>query len=557
MRQLYTMALLMLGLSACSVDEVSRPEAPVQSFPVSISDQQRVDNLNARYQSTVEDCAEGTPAYYCSGVMLRTVTYSASYPFWTHSPGARELGSLTFSYIRKDIGSNGSDIGSGFIFTDQETAMAQNKAPIVRCIYPFMAGTQGMGRPGFGCGFVPNLAKQENDLSTCRTLSTPATTAALWLANFRLYGSNVHKQCSLSSMIASQFKASLEAHNGVDAAHTVTRNELLIGTWREETPEQLPIEAFFYNGATGGLLNVHALRRAYYIKTSQRLPIVRVNFSAADRNIFSWNEADQVDGWEVADRLNARYNDTAYDCEGKAAFYCKGVMARLTGYGPDYHSWNPNPAGSTDVSFSYLRKDLKFMHAIFSGLIEQGYIFKQANYFGQNGIYPLQVLCSFPYDAVSASRYGEGCGPSHLFPVDSRPCDEQGITTLAAWRTHFNLYPPVNYNRYSHQCGFKADQPGFALSLMARENPQAEWSLLAHNEILIDRWPQNIPTQLPIEAFFYIYDQAKAVGLEGAKFIQRDYFSQSRITAPVISVAFKTGGDNIFSYHPSDQAAGL
>jgi hypothetical protein len=484
--------------------------------------------------------------------MLRTATYNSTYPFWTHSPPAATLGSVTFSYIRRDIGSNGTDLGSGFIFSDQETALAQNKAPIVRCIYPFMAGTQSSGRPGFGCGFAATSARQEADLSTCATLATPAVTAPLWLENFRRFGSSVYKQCSLSSLVASQFKASLDAHNGVDAAHTVTRNELLIATWREDTPEQLPIEAFFYNAATGGILNAQSLRHAYYLKTSQRLPIVRVNFAAADKNIFTWSAADQVDGWELADRLNARYNATSSDCNGQAAYYCNGVIARMRTYGAGFHSWNPNPSGQNDVSFTYLRKDLKFNHGPYMGQVEQGFIFKEAAAYGQQGIYPLVVQCSFPYDGATAERDRTGCGQNQYFPGTSQLCAEQGINSLAAWKAHF-FSQPLAVNRYRHQCGLGTDQASFALSLLARENPQAEMSWMAHNEILIGRWPQNIPQQLPIEAFIYIYDQSRALGLEGARYIQRDYYTQSRTTVPVISVAFKTGGDNIFSYHPSDQ----
>ncbi|MCI8208392.1 hypothetical protein AUC61_02485 [Pseudomonas sp. S25] len=552
MNRMWTVGLFATSLMACSTGPAP-VSGPSQLSRAGVADQALVDKLNLRYQNTIEQCTEGTPAYYCSGVMLRVSTYNASYPFWTHSPPAAALGSVTFSYIRRDIGSNGSDLGSGFIFSDQETSLAENKAPIVRCIYPFMAGTQNAGRPGSGCGFAATSARQETDLSTCATLATPAVTAPLWLENFRRFGSDIYKQCSLSSLVASQFKASLDAHNGVDAAHTATRNELLIATWREDTPEQLPIEAFFYNAATGGMLNAQSLRHAYYLKTSQKLPIVRVNFAAADKNIFTWNSADQTDGWDVADRLNARYNATLNDCAGRAAYYCNGVIARMTTYGAGFHSWNPNPSGQNDVSFTYLRKDLKFNHAPYMGQVEQGFIFREADAYGQQGVYPLAVLCSFPYDGATAERDGEGCGQNQYFPSVSRLCADQGITSLATWKTHF-FSQPLAVNRYRHQCGFRTDPASFALSLIARENPQAEMSWMAHNEILIDRWPQNIPTQLPIEAFIYIYDQSRAKpGLVGAQYIQRDYYAQSRKTAPVISVAFQTGGNNIFSYHPSDQ----
>jgi len=535
---------------ACSIGPASKNDTS-RSSSAGAAGQQLVDNLNARYQSTVEACANGTPAYYCSGVILRTTAYNFSYGFWTHSPPAAQLGSVTFSYIRHDVGSDGAGISSGFIFSDQETALAQDKAPTVRCIYPFMAGTQGAARPGFGCGFIPSGVKQNVDPSSCATLATPAITAALWLENFRRFGSEDANQCSLSTMVATQFKASLEAHNSVDPGHTAARNELLIATWREEAPERLPIEAFFYNATTGGLMNAQALRHSYYLKTSQRIPVVRVDFSAADKNVFSWSAADQVDGWDVAEQLNSRYNDTSYDCNGQAAFYCNGVFIRMTNYGSTFHSWNPNPANPNGVAFSYLRKDLKMGHVVWMGHIEQGFVFKEGRYFGGQGIFPLVLMCSFAYDASSALRNEKGCGATPDFPESSAACNTQGITTLDAWRMHFMSVPIPE--RYAHQCGFNTDQMGFAVSLMAREDPDAESANVRHNEVIFDKWPQDIPAQLPIEAFVYIYDQNKALGLAGAQFIQRDYFSQTSKAIPVISIAFATGGDNIFSYHPSDQ----
>ncbi|WP_158099121.1 hypothetical protein, partial [Pseudomonas caspiana] len=410
-------------------------------------------------------------------------------------------------------------------------------------------------RPGFGCGFAPTSALRIDDQSTCATLATPAITAELWIENFRRFGSNIRSQCSLSTQVASQFQASLQAHNGVDAAHTATRNELLIATWPEETPEELPIEAFFYNASLGGLLNAQSLRHAYALKTSLRLPIVRVDFSVADRNIFSLREADQVDGWDVAAELNARYNDLTYECAGQAAYYCNGVLARMVGYGAGFHSWNPNPSSKTAVSFSFWRRDMKMTHAVYGGAAEQGFVFRQAEYYGTQGIYPLVLLCSFPYDGGTSIRADKGCGDTPgYFPVTSRPCSQQGINTVAAWSAHYFSQPVEGAKRFYHQCGFESDQEGFALSLLSRVDPQAELPSHQHNEVLIDTWPQNSQA-LPIEAFIYIYDQSRMLaGLAGAQFIQKDYYRENRIAVPVVSVAFRTGGANIFSYHPSDQA---
>jgi hypothetical protein len=558
MRWLYSAGALLLSLSAASASGFSTDGGLSQSSTVTLNQQQLVGNLNARYQSVVDACAGGTPSYYCSGVMLRTATYSAIYPFWTHSPAAAALQSVTFSYIRRDIGNNGSDLGSGFIFSNQEASVAQNKAPVVRCIYPFMAGTQGQGRPAFGCGFRSGstAVKQGGDPSTCATLVIPAVTAKLWLENYRRFGSVRGNQCSLSTTVAAQFKASLEAHNGVNAAHTVLRNELLIGTWPENAPERLPIEAFFYNGATGGLSNAQFLRRAYYRKTSQRVPIVRVNFAAADRNIFSLNETDQVDGWDVADRLNARYANTANDCAGKAAYYCNGVIMRTVEANNTFHVWNPSP-GSVQrggVSASYIRKDVGT--TVFAWNYTQGIIFKDWGSMVAANNYPLALLCIYPSDAATFYRVNKGCGSHRNYPTASRSCSEVGVRSLAQWISFYRSVPGSGHfsARNEHQCSFGVDPASFALGIEVRkhfERPAEERPY--HNELMIATWPQNIPDRLSIEAFFYHLDQRRAVGAEGGKLMQRDYFQTTKKIMPVIRVNMAAGASEVFSYSPADQ----
>ncbi|WP_238599574.1 hypothetical protein, partial [Pseudomonas caspiana] len=52
-------------LSGCAVEPLSIRESGVSGLPL-------IDNLNVRYQRQTGECTDGTPAYYCSGVMLRT-----------------------------------------------------------------------------------------------------------------------------------------------------------------------------------------------------------------------------------------------------------------------------------------------------------------------------------------------------------------------------------------------------------------------------------------------------------------------------------------------------
>lgn len=65
------------------------------------------------------------------------------------------------------------------------------------------------------------------DLANCAKLAVPATTATAWVTNFRKHG----LQCSLSTVVAAQFKASLEAHERIGSTWIAKPTEVLIQTW--------------------------------------------------------------------------------------------------------------------------------------------------------------------------------------------------------------------------------------------------------------------------------------------------------------------------------------
>jgi len=259
------------------------------------------------------------------------------------------------------------------------------------------------------------------------------------------------------------------------------------------------------------------------------------------------------DGVAVANALNGQYTNTNNVCPGnKAAYFCNGVLIRVVDASPAFHAWNPSPGAVTlgGVSFSYMRADLG-MSRLQEGR-NHGLILKPAQAFTENNGYLLQLLCSFAYDAGTAKRYTSGCGDSPSFPQTSRPCAAQNITTVAAWRAHLQVYPATGENRYLHQCGFGADQTGFALSLAARDNPGAEHIRWRQNEVVIKTWPQNTST-LPIMAFFYLDASNGNAGLEQAKFIQRDFYITTGRRIPVIRLAPNMPANSLFSYRASDQ----
>jgi hypothetical protein len=511
-----------------------------------MSGQTLVADLNAKYQSNVAQCLNGTPAYYCSGVLLRAVDYNALFKFWDYGSQAKKLGSVAFTYIRSDVGSvtlNGNR-KSGFILKDQTSALAEDKAVNVRCIFPFP--TESLNeRADHGCGFAPKVAQADPDLANCAKLWGSPTTAAAWLKNFKEHDSLPKNQCSLSTGVATQFKASLEAHKLVDAGWTAKPTEVLVQTWDESKPEKLPVEAVFYDVSTPvKLADAQKFQREYYLATSLYVPIVRLDLAASAQSVFSISVSDQIYGQVVAEQLNARYANVSETCAGKSAYFCNGLLARVTKATTNYHAWDPSPTSiaRNGVAFSYLRQDLT-MARLYGDQVT-GFIFKSLDMAAKADAYPTPVRCSFPFDGATDRRY-LSCGHHDFFPGEGDSCMEMGIDTLAKWKAHYHSHS----NRQGHQCSLGPETGQFSIFLKARDNFDHPADLNFPNEVILAAWPVSIPEKLPLEAFFYVDSPA---GLVGAQYMQRDYFEQTGNYLPVIRL---TIGDKVFnfSYREDDQ----
>ncbi|HEX8540665.1 MAG TPA: halovibrin HvnA [Pseudomonas sp.] len=268
---------------------------------------------------------------------------------------------------------------------------------------------------------------------------------------------------------------------------------------------------------------------------------------------------DVMDGYAVATTLQANYRNTAAHCgsASRPAFLCAGVLLRGTTESSAYRSYNPIP-GRLGVSFSYLRKDANFNHLAVG--LDNGFIF-----------YPIlsapadkehmQVLCSFPIDGNTWHREAPGCGQTDYFPTVSRRCQSQGITTAVQWKAHFDSLP-AGYDRetwvYSYVCSFdvrdamnELGADSFYQSLQAMHLVPS--TLLHHyNEIVIQAWAQDIPTRLPIQAFFY----TQANGLKGARHDQWDFFRHTGgMFIPIIHMTLPplVTDEATFVYSPADQ----
>ncbi|UVK83736.1 hypothetical protein LOY46_03215 [Pseudomonas sichuanensis] len=540
---------IILGLSGCIGPRVDEPLRPPPAPPQPSGVLDVAARLNARYANTVESCSNGGAALECSGVLIRR---SSSSNFWVHSAAAAALGSVTFSYLRADATISRAD-ASGFIFMDKQTAQQQGKSwAEPRCIYPFIAGTQNAGRPANGCGFAARAAA---DQSTCAGLAVPAVTPALWIENFQRFGSNPRNQCSLSTRDASQFMTSLKVRGSLASQASTLLNELLIPTWDVNTPERLPIEAFFYNAASpGSLITAQMLRHDYRVRTGLSLPIVTLDFAKPTGERFAQRAADQEDGWQVADRLNARFVDRSRQCaDGRAPVYCNGVLARATQYSTAFHAWNPNPNTNPKdaVSFSYMRADVKTVKLFYP----QGLIFDRLGYTSGPGLVAIEPLCIYMADANTWSRSTQGCGPGTDFPTDSKPCASMDINTLDALGTHFRKVPAdPTWQRLHHQCSLAIQPASFMLAIDGRTQfiVGTENQFYGYNEIMLRAWAQNIPDSLPLDAIFYTSAGGTAA-LTQAKQIQQDLFrSSASLIKPVVRIDLSATGQ-AFSYRREDQ----
>ena len=266
-------------------------------------------------------------------------------------------------------------------------------------------------------------------------------------------------------------------------------------------------------------------------------------------------------GDETASRLNARFDATAASCDAastKPAYDCNGVLIRATDAvptedDPDRHAWEPTTGAGTAeaLSFSYLRKDVGSRILYGEHARPHGLIIREADANGSPGMFPVTVLCSFPHDAVTGGRGSLGCAASSAYPVESRPCKEQGIDTVEAWRKHFaevTTFPEQFY----HQCGFDADQAGFALSIASRV-PDGMIEAMQHMELMVKTWPAEKPQEVPLEAIFYTAGEYEGNGLAGARLIQRDY---NLVTGKVVPIVRFTTDPSLppFSYRVDDQA---
>lgn len=321
----------------------------------------------------------------------------------------------------------------------------------------------------------------------------------------------------------------------LDVLPAVSDSEASVKNWDDAAPTRIPLQALFYDlGTAGALRGAQRDQLAFFQATGDWLPILRLRRDEAQQSLFGFNQADQLYvGYQVAARLNARYADTAPVCrDGRAAFYCNGVLIRTTDQSTAFHSWNPSPGSvrGNGASFSYLRAD--------AGVVRlykpQGFIIREQAAPTGN---PMSLRCAYPFDA------GTG-GSADVCRTHGGMCSELGITSVEAWTARYAARP-------NGTCAFGLDPQQFQLSVAVRLNRS---ETLGWNEFMVAAWPQDNPSQLPVEAFIYTAQSyVSGSGLMGAQYDQKDFFQVTGRYVPIIRVTLNATPGQVFVYNPLEQ----
>ncbi|MHA6198446.1 hypothetical protein ACX3YG_29250 [Pseudomonas wadenswilerensis] len=492
--------------------------------------------LNQRYQDTKAACAGGDGAWVCSGVVVKPLHADLKRPFWHLTIDEATLLSAEFAYLRADLSTRSLSSGAGFVLKDGYTAQRDRQPYLVRCAFP-VAVTPAANAAFHGCDLIGDATPTLPDPSSCGSYGIKD--AAGWLEHFTIQGSHPNRQCSLSSRNAGQFKASLEAHEMLSPEMARQSNTVLVRAWDPATPEQLAVQALFYDvHLPGSLAEALKFQNQYHTAVGTWLPVMRMNLIAANGAPFTYEEKDQLPhGYAVAERLEARYANTARTCpDGSAAYRCTGVLARGIRDLTLRDFWNPveKDLERNGVSFIYLRADVgntRLPNANGSGLIMRE--------LGVATEAPLTLRCAFPSNADTDGR--DFSCHSVLFP---QSCAEGAIHTIEEWVPHY-----VRYKNWG-QCHFDPDATSFQMSIDVRAHFPEPSERLAWNEIIIAPWPRDIPTQLPLETLWYT-----GAGLVDAQRLQQDFMKETGLFLPIMRVSMSE--NPVFSYAPDEQMGDL
>lgn len=246
------------------------------------------------YNDTRAYCnSPSSPAFMCSGILLRATVPSTAYHSWNPSPLSVSNGGVSFSYLRKDATFSKLAYGhnNGFTLTPYNHAPEGTIEPEVLCAFPADAATNN--RFSQGCGDSQSTAEKED---LCQTLGI--TTAELWRNAFFAAGKNHSRQCAfdtregLSINGAKSFYEMIRAMAYLQAPPSYVQNELRMATWEQNKP--LPIQSFFYT--TDGLADAQTDQKDWFKTNGAYVPIISISLpdAANPAATFTYKADDQA-----------------------------------------------------------------------------------------------------------------------------------------------------------------------------------------------------------------------------------------------------------------------
>lgn len=167
------------------------------------------------------------------------------------------------------------------------------------------------------------------------------------------------------------------------------------------------------------------------------------------------------------------------------------------------------------------------------------------------GTLQIEILCAYPSDGATQLRDKPGCGAHPYAPDRSRRCQTIGVTTAQQWiaNRQQNIWNICSFDVRDSMNDQAADS--FYQTILAHNLGNLFAGVYDYSELILATWPQNIPSQLPIEAFYYLPG-----GLAGAQHDQKDYFVKTGgKVIPIIKMTLPATPteDATFAYLPGDQ----
>lgn len=296
--------------------------APQASTHVNLSDGPGIAQLlNKNYTETTTSCTEyGTGKargyYFCTGVLLRTTDDGAFNP-WESSATAIQLKATSYSWIRSDLNTRSFYKPAGFILLNPADVLGgavpgisypkhTRGSPMVKCVYPFDAyTTRTMTRRNFGCGYEGSSVESPDNQEAWGSCDSVErfTTAAQWNNKFNSVGQVNYRQCSWNADKAQNWANSILSHSAYPTGQS-SWNEVMLhnggptaGSVANVTEGmRLWTVAFFYDPARAGSLAIAQSFQRKMTATGKRVPIMRLDFTAAAAQRFQYLASDQVVG---------------------------------------------------------------------------------------------------------------------------------------------------------------------------------------------------------------------------------------------------------------------